>query len=41
MALVTAERLHRWKCKFCGSKDKNIVNLRAPVGTSQLSIQDD
>ena len=28
MALITAERLHRWKCLFCGSKDKNIVDLR-------------
>lgn len=27
MALVTAERLHRWKCQFCGSKDKNILNV--------------
>ena len=38
MALVTAERLHRWKCKFCGSKDKNIVNLKAPVKTAVISV---
>lgn len=28
MALVTAERLHRWKCIYCGSKDKNIVSFK-------------
>jgi len=31
MALVTAERLHRWKCLFCGSKDKNISTMKAPT----------
>ena len=25
MGLISAERLHRWKCQYCGSKDKNIV----------------
>lgn len=29
MALVTAERLHRWKCVYCGSKDKNIMDIKA------------
>ena len=28
--LVSAERLHRFKCAFCGSKDKNIVNFKMP-----------
>lgn len=28
--LVSAERLHRFKCAFCGSKDKNIVNFKVP-----------
>ena len=28
MALVTAERLHRWKCIYCGSKDKNISSIK-------------
>ena len=27
MALISAERLHRWKCLYCGSKDKNIVDV--------------
>ena len=31
MALVTAERLHRWKCLFCGSKDKNIISFKTPI----------
>ena len=26
MALISAERLHRFKCAFCGSKEKNIVD---------------
>jgi len=30
MSLISAERLHRWKCAFCGSKDKNIVNYMIP-----------
>ena len=25
MSLISAERLHRWKCQYCGSKDKNII----------------
>lgn len=27
--LVTAERLHRFKCPFCGSKDKNITAVHS------------
>ena len=31
MALISAERLHRWKCQFCGSKDKNIYEIQFPI----------
>lgn len=42
MALITAERLHRWKCVFCGSKDKNIVNIKAPISrdVEKVAYQD-
>lgn len=38
MALVTAERLHRWKCLFCGSKDKNIVQFKAQVNKTASGL---
>lgn len=32
MPLVSAERLHRWKCAFCGSKEKNISHIKMNTG---------
>lgn len=29
MEQMTSERLKRWKCLFCGCKDKNIVDFEA------------
>ena len=40
MALITAERLHRWKCLFCGSKDKNIMSVKLPIEKSVTTSTD-
>lgn len=40
MALITAERLHRWKCLFCGSKDKNIMSVKLPLNESVTTSTD-
>ena len=40
MALVTAERLHRWKCVYCGSKDKNIVRCSIKTSNSDPTLQE-
>jgi predicted nucleic-acid-binding Zn-ribbon protein len=38
MSLISAERLHRWKCVYCGSKDKNIVNILAPLAEGEENL---
>lgn len=38
MALISAERLHRWKCVYCGSKDKNIVALNARIREEDMNV---
>jgi len=38
--LVSAERLHRWKCKFCGSKDKNISSGFIPKSSTDTKLEE-